>query len=139
MKKEILKGTYCLIIEVKEDKEIKIGAIGEIRFKKGIYIYVGSAMNSLKARIARHKSENKKLHWHVDYLLNDESAKIVEVLYKVSDKKLECDIANSLSLKSENKITDFGCSDCKCDSHLFYFSELENALKITENMLKINN
>ena len=58
-----MKGCYCLIIEVDEDKTIQIGKkLGKIQFKKGFYVYVGSAMNSLYARINRHLSNDKKLH-----------------------------------------------------------------------------
>lgn len=57
-------GTYCLIIEIKEKSTIKVGALGIIKFEKGYYIYVGSAMNSLVSRIKRHMKDDKKLHWH---------------------------------------------------------------------------
>ena len=38
-------------------------------FKKGCYGYMGSALNGLEQRVRRHLSTQKKLHWHVDYLL----------------------------------------------------------------------
>ncbi len=55
-----MKGVYCLIIKVKTDIIQKIGALGKIKFDKGIYVYVGSAQNNLKKRIKRHLSKNKK-------------------------------------------------------------------------------
>ena len=64
-----MKGSYCLIINVEKDTKIKIGKkLGIINFKKGCYVYVGSAMNSLESRVKRHLSDNKKKHWHIDYL-----------------------------------------------------------------------
>ena len=46
-KKVILKGTYCLIIYLRKDKAIEIGKCGSINFRRGYYVYVGSALNSL--------------------------------------------------------------------------------------------
>ena len=40
------KGNYCLIIKMKNDCTIKIGAKGNIDFKKGYYVYVGSALGT---------------------------------------------------------------------------------------------
>ena len=66
-----MKGCYCLIISMKKSDKLKIGNLyQDHKFKKGYYVYIGSAMNSLVARINRHLSDNKKIHWHVDYLLS---------------------------------------------------------------------
>ncbi|MCX7965930.1 MAG: DNA/RNA nuclease SfsA, partial [Syntrophorhabdaceae bacterium] len=48
-------GSYLLVLKNNDDKKIKIGKLGEIFFKKGFYIYVGSAMKNLQARLNRHK------------------------------------------------------------------------------------
>jgi len=45
-----MKGSYILLIKLDEDKDIQIGKLGNISFKKGYYAYVGSALNGL----ARH-------------------------------------------------------------------------------------
>ena len=127
-----MKGSYCLIINVKKDTKIKIGKkLGVINFKKGCYVYVGSAMNSLEARVKRHLSDNKKKHWHVDYFLLNENTEIKKVYTKESNEKLECKIANKL-IENEDSIANFGCSDCRCKSHLIYFenSKLAN-LKVS--------
>ncbi|MFB6215830.1 MAG: DUF123 domain-containing protein, partial [Candidatus Aenigmatarchaeota archaeon] len=44
-----------------------MGALGKIDFRQGVYVYVGSAMNSVEKRLERHFSDNKKMHWHIDY------------------------------------------------------------------------
>ena len=129
-----MKGTYCLIIKVKENVKIKIGALGKIDFNPGFYVYVGSAMNSLEARVKRHLSNNKKLHWHIDYLLNNKDANIVEVIYTVSSRKIECKLSNYI--KSDGEIDNFGSSDCLCNSHLYYFKYYENCLNTTINAYK---
>jgi Uri superfamily endonuclease len=118
-----MKGSYILIIHVKKDLEVKVDGLGKLRFKAGYYAYVGSAMNSLEARIARHlRKNNKKLWWHVDYLLANESAHVVDVLIRESDKKEECSIARELAERFE-VIRGFGSSDCKCEGHLFYLGK----------------
>ncbi|MGF3585356.1 MAG: GIY-YIG nuclease family protein [Thermoplasmatota archaeon] len=125
-----MKGSYILVIELKEDKIIQIGKLGKIFFKKGFYIYVGSALNGLEQRINRHLRKTKKKHWHIDYLLK--YAKIIDVFYKESGKREECKIAEILG-KQLVAIHHFGCSDCRCKSHLFYESE-RNIVKIVDKL-----
>lgn len=126
-----MKGCYCLIIKLNKDTTIKIGKkLGKIDFNKGYYVYVGSAMNSLESRIKRHLSDEKKLHWHVDYLLR--KAEITDVIYNESKRKIECDLSQLISHKSEG-IEDFGCSDCECESHLYYFKNRNEAIETVEN------
>ncbi len=115
-----MKGSYILIIHIKKDLDVKAGGLGKLRFKAGYYAYVGSAMNSLEVRIARHlRKNNKKLWWHVDYLLANESVEVVDMLIRESDEKEECSIARELAERFE-VIRGFGSSDCKCEGHLFY-------------------
>jgi len=112
-----MKGCYVLLIKLKENKTIQIGKLGKIYFKKGFYLYVGSALNGLEQRIQRHLKKDKKTYWHIDYLLL--YAKIINVFYKESNKREECNIAKKLD-KIFSSITGFGCSDCRCKSHLLY-------------------
>ena len=124
-----MKGSYVLIIKNKEDQNIKIGSLGNIFFKEGFYAYIGSALSSLEARIKRHLRDDKNLHWHIDYLLK--KTEIIEVFCKKSTTKEECDIANFFNQKLE-LIPGFGCSDCKCKSHLFY-GECETLLEYSKS------
>jgi Uri superfamily endonuclease len=126
-----MKGAYILVIKVSKDQEIQIGKLGKLFFKKGYYIYIGSALNNLKKRIQRHFKTDKKLHWHIDYLL--EKAEILEVYIKKNNIKEECKISQFFNKRMEN-IPGFGCSDCKCKSHLYYTSkkEIENITKHTD-------
>ena len=64
-----MKGSYILLFLLPNSKEISIGKLGRLLFKKGVYLYVGSAMNGLEQRIQRHLRTEKKIHWHIDYLL----------------------------------------------------------------------
>ncbi|MGN0177589.1 MAG: DUF123 domain-containing protein [Methanobrevibacter sp.] len=126
-----MKGCYCLIININSPKTIKIGKkLGKIHFDEGHYIYVGSAMNSLMARIKRHLSNEKKLHWHIDYLL--ENAEITDVIYNESTRKVECELSEFIASKT-NGIAGFGCSDCTCKSHLYYFKNRNEAIECVLN------
>ena len=127
-----MKGCYCLIIHVKKYSKIRIGAkLGYLEFKRGIYVYVGSAMNSLESRLNRHLSSKKKMHWHIDYLLKSRNTKILDIIYNV-DRKVECEISQYLSCKTTG-INDFGCSDCDCESHLYYFKNKKEAIEQVQN------
>jgi Uri superfamily endonuclease len=111
-----MKGVYCLVLELEKDKKIKIGRLGTIDFKMGHYIYVGSALNSIYPRLKRHLNPQKKPHWHIDYLR--QNARVIQILYKETEQKIECDIAGRL--RGFDSIRGFGSSDCRCKSHLFF-------------------
>lgn len=125
-----MKGSYILVIELKTEKKINIGKLGKIYFKPGFYFYVGSALNGLEQRIDRHIRYEKKLHWHIDYLLK--YGEIKEVYYKEGTSKDECKISQNLAQVFPS-IQDFGCSDCKCSSHLYYGS-LNEFIRIADKM-----
>jgi len=123
-----MKGSYILIIKLENDKEIQIGKLGKIFFKKGFYAYVGSALNGLEQRINRHIRQEKKLYWHIDYFLKN--SKINSIYYKEGNKKEECEISELFS--NFKSISGFGCSDCNCRSHLFY-GEINDILVISKS------
>ncbi|MCW4045899.1 MAG: GIY-YIG nuclease family protein [Candidatus Bathyarchaeota archaeon] len=129
-----MKGVYVLIIEITADVEIQVGALGTLAFKKGFYVYVGSAQNNLEKRVQRHLRKEKRLFWHVDYLLNNEATKIVDVRCKQGDKTEECKIASWMA-ETNAGVAGFGCSDCRCKSHLFY---VENIKLFTEEIQVLN-
>jgi Uri superfamily endonuclease len=114
-----MKGAYLLIMELPVDTTIRVGKKEVFTFKKGSYGYVGSALNGLEQRITRHLRSQKKLHWHIDYLLA--FATITRVFIKEGSKREECDLARAFE-QAFDAIPGFGCSDCACESHLFYGS-----------------
>jgi Uri superfamily endonuclease len=131
--KKILKGSYCLIISNQKDNYLKIGSLGEIFFKKGYYIYIGSAMNSLTPRLKRHLSTDKKKHWHVDYLIDSKYVSIKDIMINIGEDRFECEIAKKIS---GTEIKNFGSSDCNCNSHLLYFKKLEKCLNSVKTAFK---
>lgn len=119
-----MKGIYSLIVAMRNNVEKRIGMLGSCSFCKGIYVYNGSAFGegstSLEHRIGRHLGGKRNVRWHVDYLLVDPVVNVYQVIYAVSDAKLECELNNAL-LHYPNlhfAIRGFGSSDCHCDSHL---------------------
>jgi Uri superfamily endonuclease len=117
---EIDSGCYQLKIKIKQNISLKIGALGICSFPKGEYVYTGSAMRNLSKRIARHQSKEKKLHWHIDYLLAHSEVELVEVVSYPSEIKEECFYNQILiNKKAEVPVKGFGSSDCKnCPAHL---------------------
>lgn len=120
-----MKGSYLLLVRLATGKDILIGKLGYIHFPKASYAYVGSAMNGFKTRLAHHLKQEKRPHWHVDYLLNEADA--LEILLYPSKQRQECVLAQALAKKFQS-IPGFGSSDCRCNSHL-YFGDSEDSMK----------
>ena len=128
-----MSGSYILVILVQKEISLYIGSLGLTNFKKGYYLYVGSAMGkkgstTLINRIRRHvlPPDKKKKHWHIDYLLENESTSFVQILLIPSTHKIECIISNELKEHCDGFIENFGSSDCTCRSHLYYFYNYNN-------------
>jgi endonuclease-3 len=115
----IVEGTYTLLVDLREDATLEVGAIGEHALGRGWYGYTGSAFGpSGFARIERHRElaagEREARHWHVDYLLGHPGAVVGEVVRSV-DRDVECAVARRLP---DGPVPGFGASDCDCPSHL---------------------
>ncbi len=117
------KGVYCLVLRNRACR-VRTGALGVIRFRAGFHVYAGSAQGSggLK-RVSRHiglaGTKNRAPKWHIDYLLTSRSFDLASVVCASADEKIECGLARTLG---GVPVPSFGCSDCDCDSHLFYFA-----------------
>jgi endonuclease-3 len=129
-----VKGSYTLLVKLSETSTIEVGSLGEIEFRKGFYAYNGSAFGpgGLK-RVERHREKSQEgngPHWHIDYLLVQENSEMVEVFRNGSDH--ECELSQRMTEKF-GKVRDFGCSDCNCDSHLFYSQERKDLQDFLES------
>lgn len=125
------KGVYQLLIRLDKDETIPVGKLGTFTFPAGFYVYTGSAMGGLDARIARHLSKTKRFHWHIDYLL-ERSAVIRYAIRELEgwqvrgfegSESQECRL-NSATLALEGAripVKGFGSSDCSCHAHLVHF------------------
>jgi sugar fermentation stimulation protein A len=123
-KSDLNSGSYQIILEVRKDTDISIGALGIITFIKGYYVYTGSAMKNLSQRVERHRQKHKKIRWHIDFLLDNDNVEILDIKIFPSEIKEECERNQKLLNMKDSKIIAkrFGSSDCKvCPSHLVYF------------------
>lgn len=111
------RGSYIVILRLNKDERISVGNLGAVRFRKGYYLYVGSARRNLSQRISRHRRKRKKLFWHIDYLR--QYADYCASMPVRTSTDLECKIADALNEISQWNIPGFGSSDCGCNSHLF--------------------
>jgi Uri superfamily endonuclease len=116
-----IMACYLLLIEVEEELLLTIGKLGTFRFKPGFYLYVGSARKNLPARINRHLSQNKKLHWHIDYLLTQGKVTKIISIKENEECKIACIIRKISGVFSP--ISGFGSSDCRCPTHLYYIQK----------------
>jgi len=102
------------------------------------------------ARLDRHRElasgERDTRHWHIDYLLGTDAASLVDDV-RSEGVDAECKVArllaaeddtldtrmgardshdvstgagDTLSLLDGKTVPGFGCSDCQCDSHLYF-------------------
>jgi Uri superfamily endonuclease len=115
------RGVYALVFRNRACC-LTIGSLGEIHFRKGWHIYIGSARGPGGfARVRRHRllarSRDRPPTWHVDHLLLSPAFSLRHVVCGPTGKNLECALASSLS---SGAVPSFGSSDCTCGSHLFY-------------------
>ena len=112
----IRKGSYILMMHLQNDSDIEIGALGHMFFPAGHYCYVGSARNGLDQRIRRHMSKDKKIHWHIDRLTMISKEMRAFESFSLTECELGCLVSEAGGSPVMNG---FGCSDCRCGTHLF--------------------
>jgi len=130
---------YLLFLNISRDTKIRVGSLGLISFPAGIYVYVGSAQNSVEARIKRHLNKKKTLRWHIDYLTSSEDVEPIYAVVLPLTRNYECRIAKILQENDSISINNFGASDCRCKSHLYNIkspSRLIMKIKRTLNLKK---
>ena len=104
-----------MFIEVKAAVRVRIGQLGTYDFPAGCYVYTGSALRNFEARITRHLSTAKKMHWHIDYLLAAPGVRVHEVR-----RFADAECAINQSVDGDIPVSGFVASDCRaaCGSHL---------------------
>jgi len=134
------RGVYTLIIFVEAKTMLRINGGNGPSLVKGYYAYTGSALGngatSMRKRVERHLRKQKNRHWHIDYLLADDKAKVEAVIAAQTSINQECRV-NKLIQKIKGTtipITGFGASDCTqgCTSHLVYSGEKNIQNQIAE-------
>ena len=111
-----MRGSYFLVIYLDRDTKIKTKA-KEFCLKKGYYIYVGSAMNFLEKRVARHFKKEKRLHWHIDFLL--QKAQLLSAYLIPSRERIEEKLSRIVGEVFQG-VEGFGASDLSVKTNLYY-------------------
>lgn len=128
-----------LILEVKRAFQSPVGGLGKARFKRGLYLYAGSALgqgsSSLEGRLKRHLRGYKKVYWHIDHLTTMPQVKVVSAYYVESEVNRECELTATLVKALDGKIEHpgFGSTDCGCEGHLIYVGGRSAFDRILEN------
>ncbi len=112
--------SYQLWITVDRPLQLQVGRLGRFWFPPGRYVYTGSARRAIAARLARHRAADKRLRWHIDYLL---AAPGVRIDQTQTFEAAECRINHSTP--GAVLIDRFGATDCRagCGSHLKFLGE----------------
>jgi len=120
------KGVYLFRFRLPRKETVQVGRLGFLEVPAGYYIYTGSAMGGLQGRLKRHLNGPPKsgsLHWHIDYI----SAKAVDKSFAVivTGSRAECDLNLAVAAipGAEIAAPGFGCSDCRCSSHLYRLAQ----------------
>jgi Uri superfamily endonuclease len=124
--KDVNYGSYVLYI--KTEKPLSFSLKGrDVTLGPGKFLYCGSAMGpgGLEARVGRHLSKQKKMHWHVDHLTL--GGDVIRV--GIAEYLTECQLAQKALDLGDNfaPLPGFGSSDCRdCSSHLVQVSVFPN-------------
>ena len=129
-------GSYLLWCYLPRGQAMRIGSLGVHTFKRGWYLYCGSAFGpgGVRARLRHHLGESPRPHWHIDYLKPWAS---IRLIWLCRGLNLEHEWSWRLASlpRAERPVRGFGASDCRCCSHLVYLpkkpfsGELQQSLR----------
>ena len=119
-----LPGTYALFFKSKQKNRISVGKLGSLNLQPGYYIYIGSAFGpgGLKSRVGHHNKISSRHHWHIDYLGEYLSPAEVWYTYDTIHREHQWSQALAHARGVSTPLSGFGSSDCRCKSHLYFFS-----------------
>lgn len=131
-------GSYALVLCLPSRRWVAVGLLGEVDFPKAYYIYFGSSLGGLKARVARHLRHEKKPHWHADYL----SAEVPwsQVWQLADGQRWECVRAREASelagvdIGIAHPAPGFGSSDCHCSAHQVRVNNLQEVRMLLRSL-----
>jgi len=112
-------GSYLLVYHNPGAFCAAVGALGQREFPPGYYVYAGSGMANLYARIGHHRKKGGKKHWHIDYVKGP--MRLVSDLPMAGIGNRECELAEDLAALGGKAVPGFGSSDCRCGSHFYFF------------------
>lgn len=92
-------GVYTLILKAEKGNRIRVGRRKIVDVVPGYYIYVGSALKNLAYRLNRYIAltrEDRRKHWHIDYILASQSVFLCSIVYAFTQHKVEPTVALAL-------------------------------------------
>lgn len=115
-------GTYLLLIRIDQAVQLDVGRLGRVAFAAGWYVYIGSALGGLGARLRRHVRAAKRPHWHVDAVRA--AGVLTTIVCRTGPDRRECETATIVAglPGGTRPVPRFGSSDCRCRSHLVHFA-----------------
>ncbi len=121
-------GTYVLVLRSSRSRTVRVGRLGQLQLRPGYYLYVGSAFGpgGLRARIEHHCRRADRPHWHIDYLRR--YTRLEGVWYCCRRCEHEWATAIGRLPGAAVAMPGFGSSDCRCQTHLFWFPEAPEML-----------
>ena len=129
-------GTYVLVLSSRSTDLIQIGKLGSLQLQSGFYVYVGSALGpgGVRARLAHHLKVSRRPHWHIDYLRAHTS--VEEIWYRLDTRRLEHIWAEHIRLTEGASVplVGFGSTDCRCESHLFFFERRPSRRRLGQQL-----
>jgi Uri superfamily endonuclease len=127
-------GAYGLLFDIGHDIVVPTGRLGSLKYSAGWYTYIGSALGGLSGRVGHHLRADKRLHWHIDRLL--QYGGVDAVVVTETSQRVECDLACFMVERFE-VIPRFGSSDCRCRGHLFYSRSRSHLLEAMLEAVKL--
>jgi Uri superfamily endonuclease len=121
-------GTYALLLRAAAGGRVRVGRLGELRLRRGWYVYVGSARGAggLGARLGHHFQVAARPHWHIDYLrAHTRAAGAWFVVEARAEHAWAATVAAAPG--AEVALPGFGSSDCACATHLYWFPRKPHA------------
>ena len=114
------------MLQLASAQQISVGRLGAVQLQPGWYLYVGSAFGpgGVQARCGHHRRISVRPRWHIDYLRA--VAELREIWFSHDLQRREHQWASLLgrSRGASFPLPGFGSSDCDCDSHLLFFSNI---------------
>ncbi len=133
-------GTYVLYLELRSEKRLTVGRLGNVRFRVGHYAYVGRAFGpgGLAARLAHHLRAGASPHWHIDWLRPHGTVR--EIWYARTAPSDEHQWARALALIRGTTLParGFGSSDCGCHAHLIHFRRIPSKATLRRKLGRLS-
>ena len=127
-------GAYLLVMCLAAACDIRVGSLGLTRFRRGWYLYAGSARGpgGLLARCGRHLRQEKTQRWHIDFLTGIAPPRQILFAVDLTEERLVEKLLHSRELKQP--VRGFGATDSRASSHLFYSEDFPDISRLTREM-----